>query len=260
MFFVACILFGISNLIDARVTLYDLTIAKLKQSTQPSQLRSPDDILGLYDSVASSSRSVNTIDNVYELTLIRELCNLSGKNTCAPIGDRPSAIRLIRSLIGGDLTEDEIRSVLGLTSNDKLNSLVHSWVSADNLHSVHFVHSQLIESLWGLQVEEIPQSVFAKVGGTRELSAMLQSVWSDGSIKRINLTVMHRAARTGVFSITELPDAVIKYYSWCKTNLDRLDAIVLEAFFMEKLSCLGIAPRVYYYSDAYSGQKSLAMD
>ena len=83
--------------VTARVTLYDIQIAKLDMGA-PSPAPSPEEILTLYDEVSSSARSVESIDNVYALTLIRQLCDFSSstKSACSKIQDRQELLVWLR--------------------------------------------------------------------------------------------------------------------------------------------------------------------
>jgi hypothetical protein len=59
---------------------------------------------------------------------------------------------------------------------------------------------------------------------------------------------IYRHDRSSVYGIAQNPDKVIKYYSYCHDELDPIDPMVVEYFFMTRLGPLGISPIAYYLS------------
>jgi hypothetical protein len=162
-------------------------------------------------------------------------------------------------------TETRMRELLGVVSNEELNTLLNRRISdpIDATNPAHVVHSELSGSLWGSETEYIPVEVFEAAGGdlypTVKVGCFggfckrprIPLTPTDGKIMIHLLSPLHKATRTGVYPIRELPRAVIKYFAWCRDETEPIDPIVIEGFFMEKLSRLNIAPKVFYYSDYF---------
>ena len=128
-------------------------------------------------------------------------------------------------------------------------------------------HSEPSRNLWFSAEEDVPEKAFEKAKDNQVVvhvgcfaglfrKKTYPTIPVPDRPVRIHLSdPLHVTKRTGVFGIVELPQALIKYYAWCKNKYEPNDSIVTEAFFMEKLSPLGLAPKVYYYSD-YFGYSS----
>jgi len=104
------------------------------------------------------------------------------------------------------------------------------------------VHHESVpdRELWSMYQESIPAWLFD------------DTKTSGYEILNLNPEPLMRSKGTGVYLINELPTNVIKYYKYCQSDLEPVDAIVNEAFFMSYIERLEIvppiAPRFYYYS------------
>jgi len=131
------------------------------------------------------------------------------------------------------------RTLLGVNSQAELEIEIDKRVTDTILNPSHRVHSQPSWYKWSTLTQEyIPKCLIDE-----------SYKGNEKVLVHLSENPIHRAGPTGVFSINEMPDTVIKYHLYCKSDLDYLDAIVLESFFMEKLARAGICPRVHYYSD-----------
>jgi hypothetical protein len=152
-------------------------------------------------------------------------------------------------------------NILGLANNEELDALLTFRSGPEFVdESIHPTHAQLEESLWFRKEELIPFSAYTAARADTQVGC------AGGFCKRnrvppilkpnvrgsvtIHLSdTLYYFDKTAVYGIAELPDAVIKYFAWCWDEKEPNDSIVTEAFFMEKLARLQLAPRVYYYSD-----------
>ena len=159
----------------------------------------------------------------------------------------------------------EVNDVLCVASNEELNGILTGRSGLGYVdRSVHMAHSEASRNLWFSAEEDIPGMAFEKAKDNQVVvhvgcfAGLFRKRKPSPAIPVLDLPVrihlsdpLHVTKRTGVFGIVELPQALIKYYAWCKNKYEPNDSIVTEAFFMQKLSPLGLAPKVYYYSDYF---------
>jgi len=133
----------------------------------------------------------------------------------------------------------KMQILLGLTCQAELATEINRRVRDASFNPSHLKHSRPSWYKWSTLTQEyIPKSL---VEGS--------FYGNKSTLVHLGSPPIYRAFRTAVFSIRELFGKVIKYYMYCESVDDPLDAIVLESFFMEKLASQGICPHVYYYSD-----------
>ena len=94
-----------------------------------------------------------------------------------------------------------------------------------------------IETKWVLDHETVPRWIIYPTSPVSEDAEIFLEV------------ALYRQGHTSVYPIHLHSELVIKYYSYCwSPDLDPIDAVVVEAFFMKRLEGLGIAPKFYFYS------------
>lgn len=240
------------GLAHARVTLDDIDLEKLLLSQPEIEVPKSADVIREYETLTKSTGSLDSVDDMYKLTLFGILCRLSisnGHDRCGEITDARSATRVVDSMITNSI------GVVGVFSEEQLNAVIHERCQESHAFTdSHFIHAEPSFEKWQSREELIPAVVFKAAGGQMEspnFFSRISSPKESTNMKLIHLSEIYLHSGTGVFLITELPNVVIKYYSWCSDWYESRDAIVLEAFFMEKLAPIGLAPNVVYYSDYY---------